>query len=77
MNKPLVTAILIGKFEQLVCYKGIQKLCFVCGRMRHKQDHCPHVIRHELSPKKAEMMAIGEREFDLCIECVTHKDKPK
>ena len=36
VNKPLATAILIGKFEQPICYKGIHKLCFVYGRMGHK-----------------------------------------
>ena len=35
VNKPLATAILIGKFEQPICYEGIHKLCFVCGRMGH------------------------------------------
>ena len=36
VNKPLATAILIGKFEQPICYKGIHKLCLVYGRMGHK-----------------------------------------
>ena len=31
VNKPLATAILIGKFEQPIYYEGIQKLCFVRG----------------------------------------------
>ena len=36
VEKPLVTAILIGKFEQPVSYEGIQKLCFGCGRLGHR-----------------------------------------
>ena len=39
--KPVAMAILIGKFEQPICYEGIHKLCFVYGRMGHKQEYCP------------------------------------
>ncbi|XP_050254233.1 uncharacterized protein At4g02000-like [Quercus robur] len=60
MNKPLVTAILIRKFEQLVCYKGIQKLCFGCRRMGHKREHCPYIIRHDLPQRTAEKNVEGE-----------------
>ena len=45
VNKPLVTTIKIGKLEQAVCYEGIQKLCFDCGRMGHKREICPYSIR--------------------------------
>lgn len=38
VDKPLATAILIGNFEQLVCYEGIHKLCFGCGRMGHRKE---------------------------------------
>ena len=40
VNKPLAIAILIGKFKQPICYEGIHKLCFVCGRMGHTQEFC-------------------------------------
>ena len=36
VEKPLVTTILIRKREQLVCYEGIHKLCFECGRIGHR-----------------------------------------
>ena len=45
VNKPLVDTILIGRFEQLVIYEGIQKLCFSCGRIGHKKEACPFTIR--------------------------------
>ena len=38
-NKPLINTVLIGKFEQAVVYEGINKLCFVCGRIGHKKEH--------------------------------------
>ncbi|XP_023883249.1 uncharacterized protein LOC136069532 [Quercus suber] len=51
MNKPLINTVLIGKFEQPVSYEGIQKLCFTCGRLGHKKDDCPHIIRTATSPE--------------------------
>ena len=44
VNKPLTMVILIGKFEQPVCYEGIQKLYFGCGRMGHRKEFCPYTI---------------------------------
>ena len=44
VEKPLVTAILIGKHEQLVCYEGIHKLCFRCKRIGHRKEQCLYVI---------------------------------
>ena len=58
-NKPLINTVLIRKFEQAVVYEGINKLCFECGRIGHKKEACPYIIRciesspeKELSPKK-------------------------
>ncbi|XP_023901062.1 uncharacterized protein LOC112012924 [Quercus suber] len=45
VEKPLITALLIGNFEQAVIYKGIQELCFSCGRIGHRKEDCPHIIR--------------------------------
>ncbi|XP_050259267.1 uncharacterized protein LOC126704310 [Quercus robur] len=50
MNKPLINTVLIGRFEQPVVYEGIQKLCFACGRVGHKKEVCPHIIRSSSSP---------------------------
>ena len=32
VEKPLITALLIGNFEQPVIYESINRLCFSCGR---------------------------------------------
>ena len=45
INKPLINNVLIGRFEQQVVYEGIHKLCFGCGRIGHKKDACPHLVR--------------------------------
>ena len=76
VNKPLATAILIGKFEQPICYEGIHKLCFVCGRVGHTQECCSQVVRQDLPTKKAETVAEGEREVGSRNERVADSDKP-
>ena len=45
VNKLLINTVLIGKFEQVVVYEGINKLCFVCGRIGHKKEVCPYTVR--------------------------------
>ena len=45
VEKPLATAIMIGKLEKQICYEGIEKMCFECGRLGHRKEHCPHVVR--------------------------------
>ena len=53
LNKPLIDTILIGRFEQPVSYEGLHKLCFSCGRIRHKIEACQYTI------KRPEMLAGG------------------
>ena len=59
VNKPLVTAILIGKFEQSICYEGIQKLCFGCGRVGHRKESCLYIIRQKSSSERTEARTEG------------------
>ena len=69
VEKPLVTAVMIGKLEQEVSYEGIQKLCFECGRMGHRKETCPYIIRQDLSTKKAQKevgVSMGEMSHEKC-----------
>ena len=66
VNKPLITAILIGKFEQPVCYEGISKLCFECGRVGHFKDCCPHIIRQDPPVERAETTPEGSVPSSSC-----------
>ena len=75
VNKPLATAILIDKFKQPICYEGIHKLCFVCGRMGHTQEFYPQVFQQDLSSKKAEPVGERERELGSCNERVANNEK--
>ena len=60
VDKPLITTILLGKLEQLILYEGIQRFCFGCGRVGHRRESYPYIIRQE-TPCKAAM----EDESDL------------
>nr|POE75443.1 hypothetical protein CFP56_50698 [Quercus suber] len=47
VNEPLVNTICLGRFKQVVMYKGIHSLYFSCGRLGHKVNGCPYTIRKE------------------------------
>ena len=59
--KPLVTTVLIGRFEQPVCYEGIQKLCFDCGRMGHRKESCPYTIYQDTLPREGSTVDAGKK----------------
>ena len=45
VEKPLATAIMIGRLEQQICYEGIHKMCFGCGQLGHRKEKCPYIIQ--------------------------------
>nr|XP_023905785.1 uncharacterized protein LOC112017557 [Quercus suber]POF19329.1 uncharacterized protein CFP56_17705 [Quercus suber] len=47
INKPLITLIRIGRMVQEVKYEGISTLCFCCGRLGNKQEHCSYQIKQQ------------------------------
>ena len=47
LDKPLVRKIYIGKLKQCVLYEGINALCFLCGRIGHKLEACPYIVREQ------------------------------
>ena len=75
VNKPLVTAILIGKFEQPACYESIQKLCFGCGRVGHQKNLYPYIIRHDVSVGKPKMVPEGSVPSSPCETHAPDKNK--
>ena len=48
LEKPLIKKVYLGKLEQSVLYEGINTLCFACGRIRHKREACPYVIKETI-----------------------------
>ena len=71
-NKPLVNTILIGRFEQLVSYVGIHKLCFTCGKVGYKMEACPYMIQHG---KGTETPTGDSRDSVAGSSCDKHKDQ--
>ena len=71
MEKPLITTVLIGKFEQQVCYEGIQKLCFSCGRIGHRKEACPDTVLPSLASKEERTVAVGAVNGHSCKEHVS------
>ena len=65
-HKPLVTTMLIGRFEQPVCHEGIQKLCFDCGRMGHRKESCPYTICQDTLPREGSTVDAGEKGDRSC-----------
>ena len=63
VEKPLATAIMIGRLEQQICYEGIQKMCFEFGRLGHRKELCPHIVRQGPLSSKAESKEAGHTSF--------------
>ena len=61
VDKSLITTVMIGKLQQTVTYEGIHNLCFECGRMGHKREACPFVIRPVPPCEEAEKGGAGDR----------------
>ena len=63
VEKPLATAIMIGRLEQQICYEGIQNMCFKFGRLGHRKELCPHIVRQGPLSSKAESKEAGHTSF--------------
>nr|POE94062.1 putative ribonuclease h protein [Quercus suber] len=48
LAKPLVRKVFIGRFGQEVLYEGISSLCFACGRLGHRREACPYLIKEAM-----------------------------
>nr|POE95194.1 uncharacterized protein CFP56_46978 [Quercus suber] len=75
VDKSLVTAVLIGRFEQPVCYKGIQKLCFDCGRMGYCKENCLYTVRQDTPMREGSTVDASERGGRLCEERGTSSER--
>ncbi|KAL0000751.1 hypothetical protein SO802_014532 [Lithocarpus litseifolius] len=47
INKPLITSVVLGGREQPICYEGIHRLYFACGRIGHWREACPYVDKQD------------------------------
>ena len=64
LDKPLEKSLTIGKRNQAILYKGINSLCFSCGRIGHRKEGCPYTIKevHMETPPCQEEPPIPQRE---------------
>ena len=51
LDKPLIKRVHTGKNVLSIQYEGINSLCFSCGRVRHRKEACPFIIRENLKEK--------------------------
>ena len=77
VDKPLITTVMIGKFQQSITYEGIYNLCFECGRMGHKREVCPFVVRPVPPCKETEMGGAGDRGASSHVLHVVDNTKAK
>jgi len=77
VDKSLATAVLIGKFKQPICYEGLQRLCFSCGRIGHLKENCSYTIRSEPLPRVLEMKKDGISYGQPCDERVPDNVGPE
>ena len=66
VEKPLATATMIGRLEQQICYEGIHIMCFGCGRIGHRKEQCPHIIRQEPPVSEAGEKKSGDTAAKSC-----------
>nr|POE77266.1 uncharacterized protein CFP56_29768 [Quercus suber] len=72
LEKPLIRKIYLGKIPQCVLYEGISALCFSCGRIGHKLESCPYIIREQ--PKEQNVDRSNGQEDAINSQGV---DRPK
>ena len=51
LDKPLIKRVHIGKNVLSIQYEDINSLCFSCGRVGHKKEVFPFIIRGNLKEK--------------------------
>ncbi|KAF3961035.1 hypothetical protein CMV_014300 [Castanea mollissima] len=48
--KPLINTVRVEKRNHLVSCEGVSKLCFSCGRLRHRKEICQYTVRSPAPP---------------------------
>ncbi|XP_030934168.1 uncharacterized protein LOC115959762 [Quercus lobata] len=54
LDKPLISSIRVGRLVQRVLYEGISSLCFCCGKLGHKQEHCSLKVKEPSKVNEAQ-----------------------
>ena len=67
VDKPLIIMVMIGKLQQSVTYEGIHNLCFDCGRMGHRREFYPFVVRLVPLCEEVDVGGAGDRDASTHI----------
>uniref|UniRef100_A0A7N2LKB1 CCHC-type domain-containing protein n=1 Tax=Quercus lobata TaxID=97700 RepID=A0A7N2LKB1_QUELO len=77
LDRPLIKNILIGKFKQQVTYESIHSLCFSCGRLGHKKEHCQYTIREtQQAVSQEQQRSDNSSPCNASPTPATHSSKP-
>ena len=68
-EKPLIKLIWIGDIKQLVLYKGINALCFSCGRVGHKVQSCPYTTKAPVNKDARKEEDKVDGHVSVALEC--------
>lgn len=55
LSKPLVLKVMVRKRVQLVGFEGLHVICFTCGQVGHRSEHCPEKVMDSEPAKNTKM----------------------
>ncbi|XP_026384711.1 uncharacterized protein LOC113280278 [Papaver somniferum] len=64
-DQPFIHAVRIGNMVQKIEYEGVGLICFHCGKMSHRKDQCPTIIRPNVVNSDSADTVTGNESVDV------------